>query len=77
MVHLKYKLDRRSLNTMYQYFIQPILEYGNLIWGGSYDTDINNLERINIDAMRLVSGAVYRSNLKNLYDETSFVTVRS
>ncbi len=51
------------------------MEYGNVVWGGSYDTDINKLEKINIAAMRLISGATSNSNISNLYGETALLTI--
>ena len=60
MVPLKYKLDRKSLEIMYKAFVLPSLEYANVVWGGSYDSDILKLEIIHVDAMRLVTGATAR-----------------
>lgn len=33
MVPLKFKLDRKSLEVMYNAFVLPIMEYGNVVWG--------------------------------------------
>ena len=76
MMPLKFKLDRRSLETMFKSFVLPILEYGLIVWGGTYDTDIIKLERIHLDAMRLITGATARSSIAALYEETSFVSFR-
>ena len=32
MRKLKYKLDRKSLETIYTVFIRPLLEYGDVVW---------------------------------------------
>jgi len=72
MIPLKFKVDRKTLETMYNAFVLPTMEYGNVIWGGTYDSDMLKLERIHIDAMRLVIGATARSNIANLYTETSW-----
>ena len=40
MMPLKFKLNRRSLEIMYKSFVMPILEYGLIVWGGAYDSDI-------------------------------------
>ena len=32
MRKLKFKLDRKSLETVYIAFIRPLLEYGDIIW---------------------------------------------
>ncbi len=70
MSPLKFKLDRNSLQIMYTSFVRPTMEYGMVIWGGTYDTDLNKLEKIQIDALRLITGATARSNISLLYDET-------
>ncbi len=76
MMPLKHKIDRRSLQTMFFAFVRPCMEYGNIVWGGSYDSDINKLEQINIDGMRLVTGATSHSNIRKLYAETGWLSVR-
>ena len=48
MVPLKFKLDRKSLEVMYNAFVLPIMEYGNVVSGGSYDSDIAKLEHIHV-----------------------------
>ena len=45
------------------------------VWGGSYDSDILKLERIHVNGMRLVTGATARSNIANLYTETSWPSI--
>ena len=62
---------------MYFSFVLPIIEYGNVVWGGSCDTHIAKVERIHIEAMRLVTGATSRSNIQRLYDETGWLSTRS
>ena len=51
---LKYKLDRRSLENMYKPFVGPVMEYGIVVWGGTYETSLANLVEINIKAMRII-----------------------
>ena len=62
---------------MYKSFVQPTMEYANIVWGGSYDTDINKLEQIHLDAMCLVTGATAQSNTKNVFTEFCGYTVMS
>mgnify|MGYP001591838763 CR=1 FL=1 len=75
MIPLKFRLDRRSLEIMYNSFVLPTMEYANVVWGGTYDSDILKLERIHVDGMRLITGATARSNIANLYDETSWRSI--
>ena len=76
MQPLKYKLSRYSLQTMYESFVLPIMQYAYIVWGGSYDTDMIKLEKIHIDGMRLVTGATAHSNTSLLYTETSWPSSR-
>ena len=72
MIPLKFKLDRKSLETMYMSFVLPITEYCNVVWGGTYETDLQKLEKIHIDAMRIVTGATAKCSLNKLYLETKW-----
>ena len=76
MLPLKYKLDRKTLRTMFQSFVKPVMEYGIAIWGGSYDCDISNLEKMNSDGMRLITGAPANSNVRKLHEETGICSIR-
>ena len=75
MLPLKYKLDRYSLQTMYNSFVLSAMTYACPIWSGSYNCDIQKLEAIHVDAMRLITGATARSNIESLYEETKFVPI--
>ena len=74
MIPLKYKLDKTSLQTMYLTFVRPVMEYGISVWGGTYDSNIVKLERVQIDALRIITGATQRSNIANLYAEVNIPT---
>jgi hypothetical protein len=69
---LKFKLDRRSLETIYMSFVRPCLEYGDVLWSGTYDTDLSRLDAMQVEAMRIVTGATARSNVDLLYEETGW-----
>ena len=71
MVPLKYKLDQRSLEKMYKSFVRPVMEYGIVVWGVTYDTSLAKLEEINIKAMWIITGATEKSNIAKLSLETS------
>ena len=76
MIPLKFQLDRKSLEIMYNSFVLPVMEYAIVVWGGTFDSDLLKLEKIHVDGMRLVTGATARSNIANLYKETSFLSIR-
>ena len=76
MIPLKYKLQRKSLEIMYASFVRPTMEYAQVVWGGTYDSDMVKLERIQVDALRLITGATAQSNIAKLYEDTNFETMR-
>ena len=69
---LKFKLDRKSLETIFFSFILPIIDYGDVLYAGTYDSDLCKLDRLQVDAMRIVTGATEKSNINLLYNETEW-----
>ena len=51
LVYFKFKLSRRSLDTIYESLILPTMEYANIVWGGTSNTDLAKLENVHQDAM--------------------------
>ena len=50
MEKLKFKLDRKSLETIYTGFIRPLLEYGDVIWDNCSQYEKHELEKIQLDS---------------------------
>jgi hypothetical protein len=71
---LKMKLDRRSLETLYKGFIRPILEYADVVWHipADHRQVLNILERVQLEAARLVTGATRRCPTQKLYEEVGW-----
>ena len=76
LIPLKFKLDRFTLERLYNSYVLPTMDYAIQVWGGTYDSDINKLENIHVDGMRLVTGATARSNISKLYLKTSWPLFR-
>ena len=72
MKYLKFKVDRKSLESMYFSYVRPLMEYGDVVWAGARDKDLVKLDRIHVDAMRIVTGATARSNIAKLYEDTGW-----
>jgi hypothetical protein len=53
---LKFRLDRSSLEKLYLSFIRPLLEYGDVVEDSHNIYLINNLEKVQIEAMRIILG---------------------
>ena len=56
---------------MYKSFVRPVMEYGIIVWGGTYDTSLAKLEEANTKAMQIITGATTKSNIAKLSLETS------
>ena len=54
---LKFKLDRKTLEIIYLTFIRPILEYADVVWDNCYNYEVEILEKIQVEAGRIVTGA--------------------
>ena len=66
---LKYKLDRKSLESIYISFIRPLLEYGDTIWDNCTQYEKYELDKIQNEAARIAKGATKLVSLTNLYKE--------
>ena len=63
MKMLKYKLGRKSLEIFYFSFVRSVLEYGDVLFAGASSKDLNKINKIEIDAKRIITGATARSNI--------------
>ena len=73
----KYTLDRRSLERVYMSNIRPIMEYGDVIWAGGNQTDLERLDMIQKDAARVVTGATARCSTELLSIDVSWPSLQS
>ena len=69
MRRLKFKLDRKSLEQIYLVFIRPLLEYGDIIWDKCLQSEKQELEKIQIEAARIATGATKLVSIAALYKE--------
>ena len=76
MRKLKFSLDRKSLETIYIAFIRPLLEYADVIWDNCTQYEKNELEKIQIEAARIATGATKLVSINNLYKEICWDTLQ-
>ena len=69
-------LDRDSLNKMYILFVRPTLEYANIVWDNCIQDETKAIERIQVEAARIVTGATRHVSLDMLSKETSWESLR-
>ena len=69
MRKLKYDLDRKSLETIYIVFIRPLLEYADVLWDNCTQAEKQELEKIQLEAARIATGATKLVSIQKLSDE--------
>ena len=75
MRKLKYEFDRKSLEIIYFSFIRPILEYGDTIWDNFTQYEKVELDKIQNEAARIVTGCTKLVSIRNLYEETKLESI--
>ena len=72
MRRLKFCLDRKSFETIYRTFIRPILEYADVVLGNCTNHENQELDKIQTEAARIVTGAANLLQLHVLSDEVNW-----
>ena len=62
---------------MYITFIRPLLEYASEVWDGCTQSDIEQLEKVQLHAARIVTGLPIFSSRESLYYETGWEPLSS
>ena len=75
MRKLKFLLDRSSLEFIYISFIRPLLEFADVVWDNCTLYEVNALEKIQLEAARIVTGTTKLVSLEMLYKETGWETL--
>ena len=75
MRHLKTRLDRLSLQTIYFSFIRPILEYGDVVWVNFSQGLKDQLDKVQNEAARKVTGCTKLVAIRDLYQESGWETL--
>ena len=57
MHKLEFLVDRKSLQTIYFSFIRPLLEYTDIVWDNCTQYEIDEFEKNQNEAARIVTGA--------------------
>ena len=69
MRKLKFKLDRKALETIFIAFIRPLLEYGDIIWDNFAQYEKQELEKIQTEAACIATGTTKLVSHNSLYTE--------
>ena len=76
MRKLKFVLDWKSLETIYISFVRPIIEYGDTIWDNCAEYEKRELDKIQNEAARIVSGATALVSLEFLYNDVCWESLQ-
>ncbi|MES9883416.1 MAG: reverse transcriptase family protein [Sedimenticola sp.] len=74
---LKFQLNRKTLETMYISFIRPVLEYADVVWDNCTRYQVQDLEKVQLEAARIVTGTTKLVSFDALYRETGWETLES
>ena len=67
MRKLKVTLDRKSLQTIYISIIRPLLEYADVVWDNCTQYEANELEQIQNEAARIVTGTTKLVSIQSFF----------
>ena len=66
MRKIKFTVNRKALNQIYISFLRPILEYGSSVWDSCTNYEKDNLDKIQNEAARIVTGLTRSVSLRRL-----------
>ena len=72
----KYRLNRRSLEIMYKSFILPHFDYADVVWDNLTQRQIQDLEEIQLEALRTIIGTVRGTGHDVMYEESGLIPLR-
>ena len=67
MRKIKFTVNRKALNQIYISFLRPILEYGSSVWDSCTNYEKDNLDKLQNEAARIVTGLTRSVSLRRLY----------
>ena len=73
LTKITYTVRRKALNQIYLSFLRPLLEYAGTVWDNCNQFEKANLEKIQIEAARIVTGLTRYVSLNRLYRETGWL----
>ena len=75
MRKLKFEIDRKSLEIFFFTFIRPLLEYASVVWDNCTQYEKAELDKIQNEAARIVTGTTKLVSIQALYEETKWETL--
>ena len=72
MRKLKFRLKREYLENIYFTFIRPILKYSSEVWDNCGQVNSDRLEKLQLEAARIVTRLTCYTSLDSIYRETGW-----
>ena len=72
----KYKLSRKTLEIMYKSFVLPHFDFSDVLWDNCSNALSDELEKLNLEAIRTIIGAVRGTSHQKLYDESGLIPLK-
>ena len=69
--------DKPQKKQIYVSYIRQLLEYAGVVWDNCTKYEVNALNKIQVEAARIVTGAIKLVSLVMLYRETGWETLES
>ena len=70
---LRFVLPKYTLRTLYYSLIYPYLNYGSIIWGNTFLSNLNRLKKLQKKAIRIISLSTFRSHTNPLFKAESLL----
>ena len=70
---LKFTINRKSLETIYFAYIRSLLEYTDVLWDNCTQQQCNEIEKIQLEAGRIVTGATKLVEIDEVYKELGWL----
>ena len=70
---LKFTINRKSLETIFFAYIRSLLEYADVLWDNCTQQQCNEIEKIQLEAGRIVTGATKLVEIDKLYKELGWL----
>ena len=70
---LKFTINWKSLETIYFAYIRSILEYADVLWDNCTQQQCYEIEKIQLEAGRIVTGTTKLVEIDKLYKELGWL----
>ena len=74
---LKFELKRDTLNQIYISYMRPLLEYGSIVWDGCTQNEKETLEKLQLEAARVVTGLTRSAATHCLLKEIGWISLEN